>query len=89
MTAKKMLPLQMECMMLFQSDPLLALSIDELAGKLGIKQEEIQLVLDLLVKQGIIRQSADAPAQLFTYQEPVTVAEFDVNRTKQQTIGDL
>lgn len=86
MTKRIILPLQMECMMLFQSDPLLAVTIEELAGKLGGKQEELQPVLDLLVKQGIVRQTGEVPMLLFSYQELVTVAEFEIEITNRKTI---
>ena len=79
MNEKKPLPLQVECLVLFQSNPLLAMSLEEVAGKLGGKQEDLQPVLELLMRQGIVGQSGDGPAKFFSYKEPVTVAEFEID----------
>lgn len=86
MTKKGILPLQMDCMMLFQSNPSSAVTVEELVSKMGETHENLQPVLDLLLKQGIIRKSGEVPALLFSYQEPVTVAEFEFDTTNREII---
>ncbi|RLQ84890.1 hypothetical protein [Planomicrobium sp. Y74] len=86
MAKRGILPLQMDCMMLFQSNPSLTVTVEELVGKMGETYENLQPVLDLLLKQGIIRKSGEIPALLFSYQEPVTVAEFEFDVTDREII---
>lgn len=75
MAKKELLPLQMECMMLFQANPLMAVSVKELAVKLASREETVLSILNMLMKQGIIRQTGEEPPFLFQYQEPFTVIE--------------
>jgi hypothetical protein len=74
-TKKEMLPLKMECTMLFQSNPLIAITVQELERKLNKAKEELQPVLSMLIKQGIIQQTGDGANLLFRYQEPATIEE--------------
>ncbi|WP_077623201.1 hypothetical protein [Sediminibacillus massiliensis] len=71
--------LQLECMFLFQANPKLKLSANEIGTKLGRNNEEVQQILEILIHQGIIEQSKDADGAVFCYKEPATIVEFGVN----------
>ncbi|MCD2137999.1 hypothetical protein [Salinicoccus halitifaciens] len=78
MNNRMILPLQMECLMLFQSDPQSTHSLEDLSACLGEKAECLESVISLLVKQGIIKQIQEAEHKVYRYREPEISPEFEI-----------
>jgi predicted transcriptional regulator len=78
MIKKELLPLQMECTMLFQANPSVLETIESLEERLGRKKEDIQHVIDVLLKQGIVEKSGNDPAPSFLYKKPAVNTESDL-----------
>ncbi len=77
-----MLPLQMECTLLFQSNPYMIESIEGIAAKLDRAKEEILPVLLQLVNQGILQNLGDDDSPLYRYKEPVVITKLDGEKRK-------
>jgi predicted transcriptional regulator len=78
MIKKELLPLQMECTMLFQANPSVLETIASLEERLGRKREDIQHVIDVLVKQGIVEKTGNDPVPSFLYKKPAVKTESDL-----------
>ncbi|WP_156956083.1 hypothetical protein [Salinicoccus luteus] len=65
--------------MLFQSNPQSAHSLEDLSENLDRNEEDLEPVLELLMKQGIIEQFQKAGKTLYRYQEPETASEFEMD----------
>ncbi|SES16512.1 hypothetical protein SAMN04487944_12140 [Gracilibacillus ureilyticus] len=72
MKEKEMFSLQFECTMLFQSNPYMIETIDNIATLLGSQKEKIMPVIESLVKQGIIKNRSDNDVPRYSYCEPAT-----------------
>lgn len=81
MEKKELLPLQVECTVLFQSEPHMQATGEMIAERLNAKIEVINNILNTLLKQGIIQQSGEHPSPVYRYNEPVTTDE--INLTKE------
>ncbi|SDI82131.1 hypothetical protein [Alteribacillus bidgolensis] len=79
------IPLQMECTMLFQSNPYMVENTEGLEQKLRRKKEEILPVLELLVQHGIIRKTEDKTLPLFRYKEPAVTKDLDIPSELENT----
>ena len=77
MANKESLALELECTMLFEANPYLIETARGLESRLGRKSEDLEPVLELLVKQGILQKVGAGPSAVFRYQEPTTHSEFD------------
>ncbi|WP_163970659.1 hypothetical protein [Oceanobacillus halotolerans] len=82
MAQKELLPLQMECTMLFQSNPYMTKTIEEVANMLAKPIEDVKPIITLLQKQGIIEDVGDPVKPLYRYKEPAVM-------TKLSTTGDV
>lgn len=75
------LPLQMECTMLFQSNPYMIENIIGLETRLGRKQEDLLPVIEQLLDMGIIQivgEGNDSLQRLFKYREPEILKEISL-----------
>lgn len=79
MNPRRIPSLKMECIMLFQSNPQSAHSLEDLSENLDRNEEDLEPVLELLMKQGIIEQFQKAGKTLYRYQEPETASEFEMD----------
>lgn len=68
----------MECLMLFQSNPQSTHSLDDLAVRLGETRENLEPVIALFKKQGIIEQLQGPGDDLYRYREPEASTEFEI-----------
>ncbi|GGF28675.1 hypothetical protein GCM10010954_29690 [Halobacillus andaensis] len=75
MVKKESLPLQLECTMLFQSNPHMNETMTGIGTRLGRKSEDLQSIVEGLVQQGILQKSGDESSPLFRYKEPVVTTE--------------
>ncbi|RLL47026.1 hypothetical protein D8M04_07490 [Oceanobacillus piezotolerans] len=71
-------PLQMECTMLFQSNPYMIETPEGISVRLGRKVEDILPVIDQLCNQGILQRLGDELTPLYRYQEPVIITNLDI-----------
>ncbi|WP_233269545.1 hypothetical protein [Alteribacillus sp. YIM 98480] len=85
MKKQEFIPLQMECTLLFQSNPYMVENIEGLEQKLGRKKEEILPVLEILVQQGIIQRTEDKALPLFRYKEPVVTKDLEIPSELENT----
>ncbi|WP_053218279.1 helix-turn-helix domain-containing protein [Virgibacillus senegalensis] len=69
--------LKMECSVLFQANPSRALTVDEIQRKLRKTKIELDPVLTLLMKQGIVKRVDNSGNESYRYQEPVTILQMD------------
>ncbi|MFC3418973.1 hypothetical protein ACFOLA_05730 [Salinicoccus hispanicus] len=79
MNNRTCLPLQMECIMLFQSNPQSTHSLEELSDRLNHTVEDLQPVMELLMKQGIVEQLDTSGPERYRYHEPEAASEFEMN----------
>ncbi|WP_245843932.1 hypothetical protein [Oceanobacillus rekensis] len=79
MVNKELIPLQMECTMLFQSNPYMIESPEGISIRLGRKVEDILPIIDLLLKQGILQLLGDEASPLYRYQEPRVIQDIDLS----------
>ncbi|MCG1009767.1 hypothetical protein J4760_07015 [Salinicoccus sp. ID82-1] len=79
MNNRTCLPLQMECIMLFQSDPMSSHSLEELSNKLDQPAEDLESIMEMLEKQGIIEQLHASGQKRYRYHEPEATSEFEMN----------
>ncbi|SFK04998.1 hypothetical protein SAMN04487936_106303 [Halobacillus dabanensis] len=77
---KKELSLQLECTMLFQTNPYMSETITGIGTRLGRKTEDLQSIVESLVQQGILQKSGDEASPLFRYKEPVVTTELDFTK---------
>ncbi|RKQ33263.1 hypothetical protein [Oceanobacillus halophilus] len=77
MVQKELLPLQMECTMLFQSNPYMIETIEGIAEKLDRTKEELLPVLSQLVIQGILQNLGDINSPRYRYKEPSVITQVD------------
>lgn len=70
MEKKDLLPLQVECTMLFQSDPSMQASPEGLAARFNRSQEDVQHIIEVLLAQGIVQQLGDVSSPVYRYNEP-------------------
>ncbi|GAB3057267.1 hypothetical protein ACFOU0_03155 [Salinicoccus sesuvii] len=78
MSNRTCLPLQMECIILFQSDPQSSHSLEELSNRLDRTVEDLRIVTELLMKQGIIEQVQLSGEKRYRYHEPETASGFEM-----------
>ncbi|WP_235001569.1 hypothetical protein [Halobacillus sp. Marseille-P3879] len=71
MVKKELLPLQLECTMLFQTNPTMVETLAGIGVRLGRKTEDLQSIVEALVQQGILQKLGDEASPLFCYKEPV------------------
>ncbi|KIH70631.1 hypothetical protein [Salinicoccus roseus] len=79
MNTRRIPSLKMECIMLFQSNPQSAHSLEALSKHLGKEEDELEPILEMLMKQGIIEQFHDEGKALYRYQEPEAASEFEMD----------
>ncbi|MFC4402438.1 hypothetical protein [Gracilibacillus xinjiangensis] len=70
MRGKEMFALQLECTMLFQSNPYMNETVEGIVTLLGSQKEKILPVIESLVKQGIIQNLSDNDIPRYSYCEP-------------------
>jgi predicted transcriptional regulator len=76
MSKREYLSLEMECLMLFQSNPYLFETIQGLEKRLGRKKSDLEPILERLTMQGILQKTGDGSLGYFRYKEPAVIAEF-------------
>ncbi|MFC4023933.1 hypothetical protein ACFOUV_09015 [Oceanobacillus longus] len=77
MVSKELIPLQMECTMLFQSNPYMIETVEGLSMKLGRKADDILPIIEQLEKQGILEMLGDEISPLYRYKEPKIIQDID------------
>ena len=75
---KRTIPLQMECTMLFQSNPYMIETPEGISVRLGRKVEDILPIIDQLSIQGILQRLGDETSPLYRYQEPIIITNLDI-----------
>ncbi|WP_337017775.1 hypothetical protein [Oceanobacillus massiliensis] len=78
MDNKERIPLQMECAMLFQSNPYMIESPEGISIRLGRKPEDIFPIIEQLFKQGILQLLGEEASPLYRYREPEVIQEIDL-----------
>ncbi|WP_100400299.1 hypothetical protein [Bacillus sp. FJAT-44742] len=78
MEKNELLSMQLECTMLFQSNPYMVETVEGLEIRLGRNKEELEPVIDSLLKQEIIQKIGDDSLPLFRYKEPAVTIEIDL-----------
>ncbi|MFC4737274.1 hypothetical protein ACFO4L_11795 [Bacillus daqingensis] len=74
------LPLQVECTMLFQSNPCRLHSAADIARMLQCPSDEVLSVLELLTQKEIVRRIEYKEAPAYRYNEPAVSEEIDVHQ---------
>ncbi|MFC5711405.1 hypothetical protein ACFPU1_01280 [Thalassorhabdus alkalitolerans] len=78
MKKNELLSMQLECTMLFQSNPYMVETVEGLEIRLGRNKKDLEPVIDSLLKQEIIQKIGDDSLPLFRYKEPVVTTEIDL-----------
>ncbi|WP_067728963.1 hypothetical protein [Oceanobacillus damuensis] len=77
MVSKELVPLQMECTLLFQSNPYMIETAEGISKKLGRKVDDILPIIDQLENQGILQMLGDEFSPLYRYKEPKIIQDID------------
>ncbi|SET05828.1 hypothetical protein SAMN05216389_1056 [Oceanobacillus limi] len=81
MENKDLLPIQLECTMLFQTNPFMVETVEGIGKLLNRSYDELVPILNLLVKQGIIQNLGDNENPRYRYNEPAITTEIDLTGT--------